>query len=73
MGRDRGRHGDGGRAAARGAPAPHGVRGLRSWRPGAAAARTVGRDPGGRLVTVCAAALLLLGLAALALVVTWSA
>ncbi|WP_052302687.1 DUF202 domain-containing protein [Cellulomonas flavigena] len=32
---------------------------------------TVGRDPGGRLVTACAAALVLLGAAALAVVLTW--
>lgn len=32
---------------------------------------TVRRDPGGRLVTTCAVALVLLGLAALAVVLTW--
>jgi len=37
----------------------------------AAATRTVGRDPGGRLVTSCAVALVLLGCAALAIVLTW--
>ena len=39
----------------------------------AAAARSVGRDPGGRLVTTCAAALVLLGSAALVVVLTWGA
>ncbi|MBO0901013.1 DUF202 domain-containing protein [Cellulomonas sp. zg-ZUI222] len=38
-----------------------------------AAARSVGRDPGGRLVTACAAALVLLGAAALVVVLTWGA
>lgn len=38
---------------------------------GPAAAATVGRDPGGRLVATCAIALVLLGAAALAVVLTW--
>lgn len=38
---------------------------------GAAASTTVRRDPGGRLVTTCAAALVLLGVAALTVVLTW--
>lgn len=37
----------------------------------AAERTTVGRDPGGRLVTACAAALVLLGGAALVVVLTW--
>lgn len=49
-----------------------GVHGRTRGAIGTAAAVTVGRDPGGRLVTACAAALLLLGVAALAVVLTWS-
>jgi len=48
-----------------------GVHGLRPWRVDAAATRSVVRDPGGRLVTACAATLLLLALAALVVVLTW--
>lgn len=50
-----------------------GVPGTRPATVGPAAARTVGRDPGGRLVTACTATLVLLGAAALAVVLTWPA
>ncbi|GIG40108.1 DUF202 domain-containing protein [Cellulomonas phragmiteti] len=48
-----------------------GVHGRRRWALTSAEALTVGRDPGGRLVTACAGASVLLGLAALAVVLTW--
>lgn len=48
-----------------------GVHGQRPWRVDAAAARSVGRDPGGRLVTACAVGLVLLGVAGLGVVLTW--
>jgi len=48
-----------------------GVHGVRPRAVDSAAARTVGRDPGGRLVTACATALVLLGVAALVVVLMW--
>lgn len=48
-----------------------GVHGRQRSHLATAAQRTVGRDPGGRLVTACAAALVLLGAAALVVVLTW--
>lgn len=47
---------------------------VHGWRtPARGASPAVGRDPGGRLVTACAAALVLLGVAALVVVLTWPA
>ncbi len=50
-----------------------GVHTARPWTVDRAAARTVRRDPGGRLVTACAGVLLLLAVAALVVVLTWQA